>query len=117
VAQLFVPVSRKAFVMVVASPTGAGKDAPPDPSAVRAFYLDGSFGLIINRGTWHALDRLPVDDGHVDFFFITELETQQEMSRHAADHPERLERSDIVNLDREIVLVDRNGLLPPGQAS
>lgn len=111
VAQLFVPLTRKPFIMVVAPPSSGGKGALPDPSAVRAFYLDGSFGLIINRGTWHALDRLPVEDGPLDFFFITEIETQNDMMAHAADHPERLERSDIITLKKEIVLADNNGLL------
>jgi ureidoglycolate lyase len=111
VAQLLVPLTRKPFIMVAAPPSAAGKDVRPDPRTVRAFYLDGSFGLIINRGAWHALDRLPVDDGPLDFFFITEIETQSDMMAHAANHPERLERSDIVTLDKEIVLTDSNKLL------
>jgi ureidoglycolate hydrolase len=112
VAQAFVPITRGPYIMVVAPPTRPGKDVQPNLGTARAFYCDGSLGLIINRGTWHALDRLPVDTDELDFFFITEFETQQDMARHAADQPQLLERSDIVALDREIALIDPHGLLP-----
>jgi len=112
VAQLFVPLAARPFVMVVAPPSAPGKAQQPDPAAIRAFLLDGSCGLIIGRGTWHALDRLPVRDEALDFFFVTEAETQADMARHAADRPERLERSDIVTLAEPVELTDPIGLLP-----
>jgi ureidoglycolate lyase len=113
VAQMFVPITRDPFVMVVAPPTAAGKDNGPDLGGVRAFYLDGSFGLSIGRGVWHALDRLPVRDSALEFFFITEVETQDDMMAHAAANPERLVRSDLVDVGRNIVLGDPLSLLDP----
>ena len=116
VAQAFVPVTRAPYIMVVAAPNSVGKGVLPDLETVRAFYVDGSVGLIINRGTWHALDRLPVGPEPLEFFFATEAETQEDMAAHAATHPERLVRSDIVKLGDELVLVDPEALLPPGAA-
>jgi ureidoglycolate lyase len=83
VTQGFVPLDGAAFVMVVAPPTG--RDATPAPEALRAFYLDGTAGLLMHAGTWHTLDRFPVAAPHVDVLFLTAQETQDELIREKAD--------------------------------
>lgn len=47
-SQLFMPLSREPFLVVVAPPA-----AVPAPSAVRAFVTNGRQGVNYGRGTWH----------------------------------------------------------------
>lgn len=47
-SQLFMPLSREPFVVVVAPPA-----AVPEPSAVRAFVTNGRQGVNYRCGTWH----------------------------------------------------------------
>lgn len=47
-SQLFMPLSRDPFVVVVAPPA-----AVPERSGIRAFVTDGRQGVNYRRGTWH----------------------------------------------------------------
>jgi ureidoglycolate hydrolase len=86
VTQGFMPLHGTPLVMVVAPRTGReGPDTIPAPEALRAFYMDGSAGLIMHAGTWHTLDRYPVAPPHVDCLFFTAKETQDELIREKAD--------------------------------
>ena len=85
VTQCFLPLGGRASIMVVAAPTERHDPAAiPDPETVRAFHLDGERGILLWRGTWHALDRFAVRPPHVDFALITGRETQAEMERQSA---------------------------------
>lgn len=80
VTQGFVPLGGVASIMVVAAPTDPDDmDAIPAAETVRAFLLDGSAGVVLHRGTWHALARFPVRPPHVDMAFLTERETQADI--------------------------------------
>jgi len=49
--QVFLPLSREPFAVVLAPPTPAGN--LPDLAAVRAFRFAGDCGLMMHLGTWH----------------------------------------------------------------
>ena len=86
VTQGFMPLHGTPLVMVVAPPTDrTGPNAIPAPETLRAFYMDGSAGLIMHVGTWHTLDRYPVAPPHVECLFYTAKETQDELIREKAD--------------------------------
>src|SRR5689334_16790406 len=58
VTQAFLPLGGVASIMVVAPPSDpADRKALPPPDSVRAFHMDGSRGVVLRRGTWHALRR------------------------------------------------------------
>ena len=115
VTQTFVPLGGASSVMVVAAPTDP--DGVPDPAAVRAFHFPGDRGLILWRGTWHALTRFPIHPDGAAFAFITGRDTQRELERQLADGtPTRLtqvadyrERAGI-----GFEVVDPDGLLGTG---
>jgi ureidoglycolate lyase len=93
VTQAFLPLAGRRSVMVVAPATAEGEPVvPPEPATVRAFELTGAAGLVLWRGTWHALRRFPLDDPHVDFVLLTSRATQAEIEAAAAagEAPSRL---------------------------
>ena len=55
VTQTFVAPGGAASVMAVAPPSG--RESVPEPGALRAFFVPGTVGLMLWRGTWHALTR------------------------------------------------------------
>ena len=77
VTQSFVPLGTTAAIIAVAAPTGP--DAIPRPEDVRAFLLDGSTGYLLNAGTWHSLDRYPIEQSPADIVIITDRATQHEL--------------------------------------
>lgn len=75
-----VALGQQAAILAVAPATPPGdRTSFPDPDSIRAFLLDGSVGVILHRGTWHALDCFPVRAPFVDFAFLTEAETVAEL--------------------------------------
>jgi ureidoglycolate lyase len=101
VTQAFLPLNGMPMVMVVGPPTEATDPlAIPGPEDLRAFYVDGNQGIMLWRGTWHALHRFPVRPPYVDIALITEAETQHELedelSRGAA--PKRTQAIDLEKL-------------------
>ena len=86
VTQSFLPLGGGQSVMVVAPPTDAqDPQAVPTPEDVRAFHQDGTRGVMLWKGTWHALDRFPVFPPYADFALITGLDTQRELEKQALD--------------------------------
>lgn len=86
VTQSFIPLGGSPSVMVVAPRTGRdGAEARPRPATVRAFYVDGSQGVLLWKGTWHALTRFPAHPPFADFVMITGLDTQLELERQKSD--------------------------------
>ncbi len=80
VTQCFLPFGKIPMAMVVSPPTGLdGPSAIPEPGEIRAFYLDGTQGIMLWKGTWHALHRFPLRPPYVDLGLITETETQREL--------------------------------------
>ena len=86
VTQAFLPLGGVASVMVVAPPSDlADRTALPPPASVRAFHMDGSAGVVLRRGTWHALRRFPVGAPLIDMVLLTGRDTQAELERQARD--------------------------------
>ena len=86
VTQAFLPLGGVASVMVVAPPSDlADRTALPPPASVRAFHMDGSAGVVLRRGTWHALRRFPVGAPLIDMVLLTGRDTQVELERQARD--------------------------------
>jgi ureidoglycolate hydrolase len=80
VTQCFLPFGEVPMVMVVSAPTDLNDwSSIPKPEDIHAFYLDGTVGIMLWKGTWHALHRFPVRRPFVDIGLITEMETQHEL--------------------------------------
>jgi ureidoglycolate lyase len=93
VTQAFLPLGGCRSVMVVAPATATGAPSDvPDPASIRAFELPGDAGVVLKRGTWHALRRYPLDASYVDFVLLTSAATQAEIEAMASagTPPERL---------------------------
>jgi ureidoglycolate hydrolase len=86
VTQSFIPLGDQPSVMVVATPTDPQDwSAVPEPDALRAFHIPGDRGIMLWRGTWHALTRFPVRPEGAAFALITGYDTQRELEREKAD--------------------------------
>lgn len=71
------PINAAKAILVVA---GDGKTpAPLEIKSVKAFYLDGSAGVMFYPGTWHGLDCYPVDSPYADFMFLSDAKTEDEI--------------------------------------
>jgi ureidoglycolate lyase len=113
VTQTFIPLADAASIMMVAAPTD--RDRIPRCVDIRAFYVPGSSGIMLWRGTWHALTRFPVRLSGAGFAFLTSTETQRELERAQIDGiPPRL--TEVVNLaeryGQRLRIVDPDGLIP-----
>lgn len=83
--QTFIPLSGKPFYMVLGKPTVRGADGSwdesrgmlPDPQTVKAFYFNGSGGLVMHVGTWHEVP-FPID-GETHFVCICTNETNDNL--------------------------------------
>ncbi|MBT5414011.1 MAG: hypothetical protein HOK81_05365 [Rhodospirillaceae bacterium] len=112
------PLGGARAVMVVAPITdNADPGSYPAPDTARAFLLDGSQGLMLWRGAWHALDCFTLDRDFSDFAFISEVETEDEieLSTEAVSR----ERTQVANyleaMDTRFKVVDPNGIALPGR--
>ena len=86
VTQSFIPLGGSPSVMVVAPPSPRkGAEGRPSPETVRAFYVEGTQGVLLWKGTWHALTRFPVRPPHADIVMITGLDTQLELEKQTSD--------------------------------
>jgi ureidoglycolate lyase len=104
VTQSFIPLGDQPSVMVVAAPTDPQDwSAVPEPDALCAFYIPGDRGIMLWRGTWHALTRFPVRRGGASFAMITEYDTQRELERQKAD-------GTVPKLTQEVDYLARTGL-------
>ena len=86
VTQAFVPLGGAASIMVVAGPVDpSDPETRPGPEDIRAFYAEGSVGLMLWKGTWHALTRFPAHPPGAAFAMITGRDTQDELEKQLAD--------------------------------
>jgi ureidoglycolate lyase len=53
-AEAFIPLDGRS-ILVVAPPGPPGDAQGPDMSRARAFMMDGTSGVLLMRGTWHAV--------------------------------------------------------------
>lgn len=77
VMQTFIPITGPPAVVGLAPPTARG--ALPKPEDVTAFLLDGTKGYILNRNTWHSLDRFPLYPPTGDWVIVTDKETTEDL--------------------------------------
>lgn len=97
VTEARMPLAGPPAIIVVAPP---GEDAP-GPESLRAFRIDGT-GIILNRGTWHAIDAYPEHGPHADFLFLSEEATVNELFLTPDKRPERTE---VIDFSRRAVHV------------
>jgi len=112
VTQSFVALSDAPSIMVVAAPTSAS--IVPHPEDVVAFHVPGSCGIMLWKGTWHALTRFPLRPSGATFAFLSERRTQQELEdAQRSGAPTRLtEKIDLQQLyGASLCLDDSGGLL------
>jgi ureidoglycolate lyase len=89
--QTFIPLSGKPFYMVLGKPTcrradgtwDEGAGTLPDPQTVRAFYFDGSGGVVMDVGVWHEVP-FPTD-GETHFICICTNETNDNLEAQGED--------------------------------
>lgn len=89
--QTFIPLSGKPFYMVLGkgtclAPDGAailGGAEVPDADSVRAFYFDGSGGIVMEKGVWHEVP-FPLD-GLTHFVCICTNETNDNLEAQIGD--------------------------------
>jgi ureidoglycolate lyase len=91
VTQSFLAVGGPPAVVAVAPPTD--RDVTPRPEDVRAFLLDGTQGYILNRRTWHSLDRFPLKPPHGDWIILTDWETTEDLLASSDRLGDRLTRA------------------------
>jgi len=100
--------------MVVAAPTDPDDwSAVPAPNALRAFLIPGDCGIMLWRGTWHALTRFPVCPEGAAFAMITGYETQRELERQKASGTEPKLTQEVDYLERSAIgfrVIDPDGL-------
>lgn len=88
-------------------------DELPEPASLRAFFLDGRQGLLVWKGTWHALDTFPARPPHSTFVILTEIETQREIESAAkATTTARTHVASYADRGIRFRITDPKGLLP-----
>ena len=75
------PIGDAAAVLVVAG--DPSQDAAPEANSVRAFLLDGQSGIMFRKGVWHGLDCFPARTKHVDYLFLSDAGTEDEIEAQA----------------------------------
>jgi ureidoglycolate lyase len=82
VTQSFIPVNGKPMVFVVAPATDiTDPRSAPDPEGFRAFYMDGSQGVMLHIGTWHSPNRLAVQPPDCEFIILSSIDTTEEQKQ------------------------------------
>jgi ureidoglycolate hydrolase len=110
VTETRIPLGGSQAILIVAPPTAISQSiSPPSIDTVRAFFLDGSKGAMLWKGTWHALDCFPVKPPSADFLFITEVETEIEVEKLA--DMALAHRTDVVSLGHTLKIADPCELL------
>jgi ureidoglycolate lyase len=89
--QTFIPLSGKPFYMVLGKPTCRRPDGSwdesesglPNPDTVKAFYFDGTGGIVMQIGVWHEVP-FPLD-GETHFVVICTNETNDNLEAQGPD--------------------------------
>ena len=97
VTECRVALAGRRVVLVVGPRTADDVGCAPAPASLRAFLLRGDAGVLLYRGTWHALDCFPVDDDFVDFAFLTEAQTVAELE--GVSEPGPAPRTEVVDFE------------------
>ena len=71
------PIGNAAAVLVVAGDLTL--DGPPSADSIKAFLLDGQKGIMFRQGVWHGLDCFPARTEHVDYLFLSDAATEDEI--------------------------------------
>jgi ureidoglycolate lyase len=103
--QTFIPLGGKPFYMVLGKPTCRRPDGAwdatqpelPDLDDVKAFYFDGSAGIVMEVGTWHEVP-FPLD-GETHFVCICTNETNANLEGQDAVGEARGGDLDKIKLD------------------
>ena len=104
------PIGNAAAVLVVAG--DPARDLMPDAASVRAFYLDGETGIMFRKGTWHGLDCFPARTPYVDYLFLSDTATEDEIEADSVPHQGiRTQIFDFATQKVEFRVVDPEGLL------
>lgn len=101
------PIGPAPAVLVVAGDPKT--QAPPTPGSVRAFLLDGSTGIMFRPGVWHGLDCFPVRPPFVDYLFLSDSATEDEIE--TLGDPAQGVRTQIFNFPMEFTVTDPLGLM------
>jgi ureidoglycolate hydrolase len=105
-----VPLGGRSCVMVVAPPTSIDRVELPPPESLRAFILDGTAGIMLWKGTWHALDVFPLKPPYIDFAFLTDsaLVAELETTPNARD----MKRTQVVDFQEQMGVTFRVSMPP-----
>lgn len=101
------PIGSAPAVLIVAGDPNI--DAPPTAASVRAFLLDGSIGIMFHPGVWHGLDCFPVNPPFVDYLFLSDSATENEIE--TIKDPAYGVRTQIFDFDLEFAVADPFGLM------
>lgn len=109
-----IPLMGGQFILGVAGPSPDADSAGlPDPKSLRAFFFDGSRGVLLWKNIWHTLDTFPAHASHVDVAFISEKGTQAEIEVVGAD-PFAAKLTDVIDYAPQglsFSITDPKGLL------
>ena len=110
VTELRAPIGRAAAILVVAGEPSS--DEVPNVESVRAFLLNGSTGIMFRKGVWHGVDCFPINSEYVDYLFLSDEETENEIE--ASKKPrngKRTEIYDFSSLNLSFQIIDTEGLI------
>jgi ureidoglycolate hydrolase len=99
-----------AVLAVAGPPIGEEPADRPTRDSLRAFLIHFGAGVLLHRGTWHALSCFPVDAPFSSFAFLTERQSEFELqSRNVT--PRRTDFYDFADEGAAFRIVDPAGLL------
>ena len=80
VTQCFIPLNTKPMIMVVAPPTDTKeRKAIPGAEDIKAFYMDGTQGIMLHFGTWHSPNRLAAHPPDCEFVILSTIESSNDL--------------------------------------
>ena len=104
------PINNATAILVVAG--DLSEDVLPEVGSVRAFYLDGTYGIMFRKGVWHGLDCFPVHSVSVEYLFLSDAATEDEIE--ASREPIQGERTELFDFsDQNIAfqITDPQGVI------
>jgi ureidoglycolate hydrolase len=107
------PIGSAPAVLIVAGDPNTS--APPTAASVRAFLLDGTVGIMFHAGVWHGLDCFPVSPPFVDYLFLSDSATEDEIE--TIKDPAYGVRTQIFDFDMEFVVTDPLDLMADVQVA
>ncbi|MEE4188525.1 MAG: ureidoglycolate lyase [Roseobacter sp.] len=115
VTEARMPIGDAPAVLIVAQTTD--KQCKPKADTLRAFLMDGRTGIMFRPGVWHGLDCFALAPPHVDYLFLSDSATEDEIE--ALGGPTNGIRTRVydflVEEDTEFSVTDPDALLLQGQ--